>query len=143
MSIAEDIEPYLDYIVEEIADMSIFDRERVKILLTLWFSSTIEQVYSLRAETLAGQATNNERDIRYGALAPRDKEFLNKQNMLIKERRKEANRISSMGKDIYEFVLLRKAINNLYGAGTAAQLLEDIRSGKIPTYDFNPIKKKA
>ena len=125
MSIKEEIEPHLDYIVDEIAAMNMFEKERVKTLLLMWFADTIESVYHERAEALAGQAANNQRSMEYGSLSKRDRIFLQNQNTFLKEQRKEARRTANVGKDIKEFTILKAAVNNKYGYGTAIQLLKE------------------
>lgn len=125
MNIKEELDPYIEHITDEIASMGVFEKDRVKTLLLIWFGETIEQVYNLRAENLAGLAINNQRSIEFDGLSARDRLFIQSQNTFLKEQRKESRRTANLGKEIKEYAALRAAVNNKLGHGAAIRLLQE------------------
>lgn len=131
MSIKDELTPHIDYITNEISAMKMFDKERVKLLLLLWFSQTVEEIYSKRAESMAGENINNQRAIETGSLSKKDKQFLAEQNIITREQRKENNRISTMGKNIKEHIQLRQFLCAKFGKKEFISLMQEADNFEI------------
>lgn len=131
MSIEEELAPHIEYIVNEIASMKMFDKERAKLLLLMWFAQTTENVYKTRAEDMAAENAKNQQAIQTGRLSIKDKQFLTTQNIVFKEKRKENNRISSMGKNIKEYIQLKQFLKTKFGSKEAGLLMSEAMKFEI------------
>lgn len=125
IEIKRDIEPHLDYVVDEIADMRLFDKARAKLLLLWRFATIIQNVMDNRSQEIAGQTTNNQRDIQYSGLGGREKHFLQNENQRLKEKLKEVNRIASFAKNVKEYIQLKQYLKQRFSAEEYQIILDE------------------
>lgn len=131
IDIKEDLEPRIKYVVDEIAEMKIFDKDRVQLLLMLSFSDIVSQLFYGKGAELRGQNINNQREIQYGNLKPAEKQLLQAQNELNAQKIKAFNRLATTASDIRGYAELKVLLRKKLGKQGFTDLMEESRNIKL------------